>query len=131
MKAYEVIKNKRIELGLTQKELGDMAGYTQQAIQKIENGSRGLNEHKIKIFSKILGLSIGELFENKEDIILDDEILFLENIIQAVEDFLYKKYKVMNPSDKGSLIFSLFKQVYGLDKFHKIEKLKHLIDLML
>lgn len=38
MKPYEIIKKRRIELGLSQSSLGKKLGYTQQAIQLIESG---------------------------------------------------------------------------------------------
>lgn len=54
MKAGDIIKQKRIDLGLTQSQLGDLAGFSQQAIAKFESGERTIDENKIYVFAKVL-----------------------------------------------------------------------------
>ena len=49
MKAGDIIKKKRIDLGLTQSQLGDLAGFSQQAIAKFESGERTIDENKIYV----------------------------------------------------------------------------------
>ncbi len=61
MKPFEVIKKRRIEIGLSQAKLGEKVGYTQQAIQLIENGKRKLDEDNIINFSKALGISPADI----------------------------------------------------------------------
>ena len=61
MKIYEKIKNKRKELGLTQSDLGSKIGYTQQAVQLIENGKRALDQNTIISIAKALNISPAEL----------------------------------------------------------------------
>jgi transcriptional regulator with XRE-family HTH domain len=49
------IKNRRIELGLTQEELGKMVGYkSRTTVNKVELGISSLNESKILAFAKAL-----------------------------------------------------------------------------
>lgn len=61
MKSFEVIKKRRMELGLSQAKLGEKVGYTQQAIQLIENGKRKLDEDNIITFAKALGISPADI----------------------------------------------------------------------
>ncbi len=49
------IKSRRIELGLTQEELGKMVGYkSRTTVNKVELGISSLNETKIIAFAKAL-----------------------------------------------------------------------------
>lgn len=61
MKIYEKIKSRRKELGLTQAALGDKVGYTQQAIQLIENGKRALDQNTIVSIANALNISPADL----------------------------------------------------------------------
>lgn len=61
MKIYEKIKSRRKELGLTQAALGDKVGYTQQAIQLIENGKRALDQNTIISIANALNISPADL----------------------------------------------------------------------
>ncbi|WP_425539997.1 helix-turn-helix domain-containing protein [Microaceticoccus formicicus] len=52
------IKNRRLELGLSQDELARLAGYDNRAtISKIESGIIDLNISKVNVFAKALGCS--------------------------------------------------------------------------
>lgn len=61
MKAFEIIKKRRLELRLSQAKLGELLGCTQQAIQLIENGKRKLDEDGLKKFAQILKIPASEL----------------------------------------------------------------------
>ncbi len=53
----EIIKNRRIELGMTQDELAEKTGYkTRSSINKIEKGFNDLPRNKIELFSKALNV---------------------------------------------------------------------------
>lgn len=55
------IANRRAEIGMTQKELGDLTGYTVGGISGIELGRRALNVQKLAIFATALNLEPGEI----------------------------------------------------------------------
>lgn len=62
LQLYENIKRRRIELGLSQQELAEKAGYTDRSsIAKIEAGKVDLTQSKIKSFAEALGLTPSEL----------------------------------------------------------------------
>lgn len=66
-KLYINIKNRRIELGMTQQELADKMGYTNRSsIAKIENGTVDLSQSKIVQFAKVLETTPSELMGDVE-----------------------------------------------------------------
>ena len=65
-KIGEFIKDKRKEKGLTQKELADKLGITNQAISKWERGKNCPDISFLKDLCKILDININELLSGKE-----------------------------------------------------------------
>ena len=62
MKLYENIKNRRLELKMTQTELAEKTGYTDKSsIAKIEKGSVDIPISKINEFAKALKTTPGDL----------------------------------------------------------------------
>lgn len=62
MKLYENIRNKRIELGMTQDELAKRMGYkSRSTIAKIEAGINDIPQSKIISFAQALNTTAGEL----------------------------------------------------------------------
>lgn len=62
MKLYENIKNRRLELKMTQTELAEKTGYTDKSsIAKIEKGGVDIPISKINEFAKALNTTPGEL----------------------------------------------------------------------
>ena len=62
MKLYENIRNRRVELGLTQSELASKVGYSDKGmISKIENGKVDLSQSQVMKFAKALETTPGEL----------------------------------------------------------------------
>ena len=56
------IRQRRIELGLSQTELAKRAGYADKTgISKIESGDRDLNSEKIALFARVLDMDPAEL----------------------------------------------------------------------
>lgn len=55
------IRAARLAAGLTQKELGDKAGYTFSTISRIEKGEIDLPISKIKMFSSVLRVPVDYL----------------------------------------------------------------------
>lgn len=80
MKASEIIgkriRDRRVELGLSQEELAKKLGYSGKSmISLIESGKRELGITQISPLAKILECSVGDLVD---DIIPDDdELLYL------------------------------------------------------
>lgn len=66
-KIGELIKNKRIELGLSQDQLAKLMGFKNRtSIFKIEKGIASITVEQLKEFSKILNFEISEVFEKNE-----------------------------------------------------------------
>lgn len=70
LKLYENIKNRRLELGLTQSQLAEKLGYADKSmIAKIEKGQVDLPQSKIVAFAEALYMEPSELmgFDGIED----------------------------------------------------------------
>ena len=70
LKLYENIKNRRLELGLTQSQLAEKLGYADKSmIAKIEKGQVDLPQSKIVAFAKALYMEPSDLmgFEDSDD----------------------------------------------------------------
>lgn len=62
MKVGHLIKLRRIELGLTQKELAERCGYTNKStISRIESGDRDIPVRQLKKIAAALGMSMEDL----------------------------------------------------------------------
>ena len=74
LELYENIKNRRIEIGITQDELAQKMGYTSRStIAKIENGSIDIPQSKIKAFADALNTSPAHLMGFSETVKLDPD----------------------------------------------------------
>lgn len=102
---YKNIKERRIQIGMSQDELAKKTGYTSRSsIAKIEKGEVDLQQSKIELFAKALGVSQSELMgweenatvENAEllaDIAMDFELLkYVEKILHMECSRKYKVY---------------------------------------
>lgn len=79
MKLYTNIRNRRLELGMSQQELADKLGYkSRSAVNKIELGINDLTQSKIKLFAEALNTTPAYLMGWTDDV--DDEAVY-ENII--------------------------------------------------
>lgn len=67
IRLYKNIKKRRLEMGLTQEQLGDATGYTRSAIAKIEHGDIDLPANSIKKFADFFGVYPGDLMSWHED----------------------------------------------------------------
>ena len=95
MTIYDKIKEKSIELGMSQADLANKMGYTSRSsIAKIESGSVDIPQSKISAFAKALNTTTAYLME------LDDKIhtiaahheggTWTEEELSEIEEF--KKY---------------------------------------
>lgn len=79
MKLNTNIRNRRLELGMSQQELADKLGYkSRSAVNKIELGINDLTQSKIKLFAEALNTTPAYLMGWTDDV--DDEAVY-ENII--------------------------------------------------
>lgn len=90
MNVGEIIKQRRIELGLSQDELAKKAGYkSRSSIQKIES-SRNIPIEKITTIARILDIEASSL--------MNDKIRSL-NLELKNDDFIYR-YSLLSESNK-------------------------------
>lgn len=66
MEIHEEIKKMRLEVGVTQTELGDRINYPQPVIAAIENGTRNVGLLMIKKIAGALGYEFKYYFEKIE-----------------------------------------------------------------
>lgn len=72
----ERVRQRRIQLGMSQEELAKKLGYTSRStINKIENGTNDVGQTKVVDFAKALDTSIIYLMAWDEAEILKDEII--------------------------------------------------------
>ena len=66
MTVGDKIRERRIELGLSQQKLADLTGYkTRGAINRIESGERHPNPDRLPILCKVLELDLNDLYDVK------------------------------------------------------------------
>ncbi|MDQ0154971.1 helix-turn-helix domain-containing protein [Robertmurraya andreesenii] len=56
--AGETIKRLRVEAGLTQKQLAELTGHTQQSISQYEKGTRNIDYNTLKRICDVLNAEI-------------------------------------------------------------------------
>lgn len=64
MKINTILKNKRIEKGLTQKELAEKVGISERNYQDIEYSKRRPNVNTAILIAQTLDTTVEELFKN-------------------------------------------------------------------
>lgn len=92
---YQRIRQRRLELGLSQDELAKKLGYkSRSSINKIESGENDIPQSKISAFAKALNTTSSFLMgwdDNPEDqlaIITDSELKKeIENLLEITRDF--------------------------------------------
>ncbi len=96
MSIGQKIKQRRTELGWSQRDLAAKMGYNNNStVARIENGKVDIPQSRIVKFSEVLGVSIGYLMGWEEKIEKDPtgtaelhfEILMDEDISEIFEDF--------------------------------------------
>lgn len=119
----ELMKRKRKELGLTQKDLADKCGLSKNTIYNYENGKSEPTLKNLTILANFFNVSELELMlKNDNDIIIennnfDNTFDHLENkFLKKIEQVLIKKYKnitTINLDNKkvSQRILTIFKNV--------------------
>lgn len=62
------IRARRIELGMSQKKLGECVNLTFQQIQKYERGANRIGSGRLYEFSRILGVPVSYFFEGAAEV---------------------------------------------------------------
>lgn len=79
--SFEIIKERRIAMGLSQKQLAEMLGISQQHLDRYEKGYQ-IPVEKIPHVAKVLKIDMWKLlpkeFEKPEEILSEDEKAMLE-----------------------------------------------------
>lgn len=88
-KSNIILKNLRKRHGLTQKELAEKVGLTQQAVALIENGQRRLD---MDLFLKILDILNESIIDIIPQVDFQKENDFGEKIFDIIEDETEKAY---------------------------------------
>lgn len=101
MELYKNIRNRRIELGLTQAELAEKIGYRSiSTIAKIERGINDIPQSKIKAFADALNTTPGELMGEVEPAPVP------LSLTQQEEEHI-KKYRQLNTDGKNRVDYVL------------------------
>lgn len=104
MSIGQKIKQRRTELGWSQRDLAAKMGYNNNStVARIENGKVDIPQSRIVKFSEVLGVSIAYLMGWEEEIEKDPvataerhfEILMDEDIVGIFEEF-----KTLDPTQK-------------------------------
>lgn len=110
------IKEKRIEKGLTRKELATMIGVTPSAVANYENG---VSVPKIEIMSEL----IKEL-ECDANYIYQDETVSENESFTYDEQVMIKKYRQLNSDGKEMVDMILNREFQFLEYRRKMESIR-------
>lgn len=61
--AHEIIKEKRLQLGLSQKQLADKAGLSHNTVYNLETNRVSTNLETYEKICKVLGIKLSSLLE--------------------------------------------------------------------
>lgn len=121
------IKQRRIELGMSQQELADAMGYTSKStINKIELGKNDVSQSKVVKFSKVLNTTPSFLMdwelENENE---SNSINNVQPIILNNEELNHiEKYRSLNKDGKEVVDIILEREYQFLEYRKKIEDIK-------
>lgn len=92
------IRKYRTEKGLSQRQLGELVGMTQQQIAQYENGKRKPKLETLDKLAKALGVKPGQLYA--------DEYIELEHYThpESLQDIVEKKKKITLEINRQALI---------------------------
>lgn len=103
----EKIKTRRLELGLSLRELSDRMGYANHStIARIESGKVDLPQSKIVKFAEVLNVSVAELMDWNEQEKKPVEIDELSDNMKKLIDFVKSV-----PEDKSELVLRVLRSI--------------------
>lgn len=118
MEICELLKEYRIQKGISQRELGERVGLSQQAIALIEQGKRKLD---INLFLTLLS----ELGSSYEDIVKILNALKKDEIFMVATD---KKGEYISLSDRGKYI-DCYDNLNSLGKKEALKRVEELTEI--
>ena len=102
MEIGEKIKQRRLEIGMSQRELAWKMGYSDNStLNRIEKGTVDVSQAKIVQFAKVLNCSIAYLMDWEED----KEIATDKNLTDGEKLLLELFHKV--PDDKKEMLLKM------------------------
>lgn len=58
MEIRELIKRRRLELGITQKRLAELTGFSQPTVSYMENGKQGISQAQLVTICRVLDIKM-------------------------------------------------------------------------
>lgn len=117
-KIGKFIKDKRLELKMTQKDLADKLGISDRAISKWENGRGVPDVSLLSDLSKVLDVTINDLLSG--EVVKKEEYQqkFEENIMNTIETKIKKENKILK-----LVLYCIFTLVFLLVMYVSIESI--------
>ena len=104
MEIGEKIKKRRLELGMSQRELARTMGYSDNStLNRIEKGTVDVSQSKVVQFSKALNCSIAYLMDWEED----EQIATAKNLTSSEKALLELFHKV--PDENKEMLLKMIK----------------------
>lgn len=105
LELYTNIRKRREELGLTQSQLADLAGYADKTmISKIEKGSIDLAQSKIVTIASALQTTPGKLMGWSDSSVDQEPASAYDNDLLSDEQSLLDRYRTLNRSGKDKVL---------------------------
>lgn len=98
----QLLKIKRLEMGLSQTDIANEVGITFQQIQKYERGANRIAAGRLQELSKALGISTDYFFSNHHSVSGESEIFDLIRKENAVK--LLRAYSRLSGKDRATLL---------------------------
>lgn len=106
------VKQRRMELGMTQGQLGNKLGITFQQVQKYENGKNRISASTLFKISQILGVSISYFVEGfNESFALRDENSLVYHVKNKESVNLMNYYADISDAFTRKKVFDLVKAI--------------------
>jgi transcriptional regulator with XRE-family HTH domain len=105
---YNIIRNRRIELNMTQTELAQKVGYTDKGmVSRVENGKVDLSQSQIIKFAEALDIDPGTLMGWNDVVIEKKEPLGDrgKEALLAYAKQLYENYQKASPEIQKAVIY--------------------------
>ena len=117
-KIGKFIKDKRLELKMTQKDLADKLGISDRAISKWENGRGVPDVSLLSDLSKVLDVTINDLLSG--EVVKKEEYQqkFEENIMNTIDTKIKKENKILQ-----LVLYCIFTLVFLLVMYVSIESI--------
>ena len=90
---YEILKEKRVVLGMTQQQVADKAGIRLQQYQKFESGERNIKTASFQLACRVidaLGMNVSDFFHGEysigEEVYLENGVLKYEKTMKDINE---------------------------------------------